>query len=252
MCDIQKANMWKRISAALFDVIMLVIAVVGAALLLSYVLGYDQVSGELASVYDRYEAQYGVPLDLLEEEYAALSDAERANLDAARKAFSADEAAIRLMTVLFNYTLIIATFSILIAYLLLEFLVPLLFGNGQTLGKKVFGVGVIREDGVKITPLMLFVRSVLGKYTLETMIPVMVILLIFFNAMGIFGVVVLGILITVEIAVLMTGNARPMLHDKMARTICVDIASQLIFENEEELLAYKKRVQAERAQREEY
>lgn len=252
MCDIQKANMWKRISAALFDVIMLVIAVVGAALLLSYVLGYDQVSGELASVYDRYEETYGVPLDLLEEEYAALSDAERANLDEARKAFSADEAAIRLMRVLFNYTLIIAAFSVLIAYLLLEFLVPLLFGNGQTLGKKVFGVGVMREDGVKINPLMLFVRTVLGKYTLETMIPIMVVLLIFFNAMGIFGLVVLGILIIVELAVLMTGATRPMIHDKMARTICVDIASQLIFESEEDLIAYKKRVQAERAQREEY
>ena len=38
--DLQKASMWKRISASLFDFILLVIAVAGFAFLLSAILDY--------------------------------------------------------------------------------------------------------------------------------------------------------------------------------------------------------------------
>ena len=40
--SIQKADLWKRASAALFDVIMLGILVVGFALLFSKIVGYDK------------------------------------------------------------------------------------------------------------------------------------------------------------------------------------------------------------------
>lgn len=252
MYDLQKANMWKRISAALLDIILLVIVVIGVALLLSSVLGYDGVSAKMENTYASYEQTYGIRFDITQEEYTALDDAARAQYDAAQKALSEDEELLRLYSTLLNYTLIIVTFSVLAAYLLLEFVVPLLFKNGQTLGKKVFGVGVMREDGVKLTPLLLFIRTVLGKYTVETMIPVMILLLIFFQVMGIFGIVLLGILLTVEIALLIANQARPLLHDKMARTVCIDMASQMIFESEEDLIEYQKRKQAEKAKKADY
>ena len=59
--------------------------------------------------------------------------------------------------------------------------VPLKLGNGQTIGKKVFGIGVMRVDGVQLTTIQLFIRTILGKFTLETMIPVYIVLMIFFN-----------------------------------------------------------------------
>ena len=139
---------------------------------------------------------------------------------------------------------------ILVAFVALEFAVPLLFKNGQTLGKKVFGVAVMREDCVKITPMILFVRAVLGKYTLETMIPVLVVVMIYWNIVGIFGtVLVLGLFIT-QIVLLISTRERRAIHDKLSHTVVVDYASQMIFNSPEELLSYKQRIHAERVESE--
>ena len=81
--------------------------------------------------------------------------------------------------VLVNYTFIIISFSILIGFLIVEFLFPMIFKNGQTLGKKIFGIGVMRVDGVKVTTPILFVRSILGKFTIETMMPVLMVIMIY-------------------------------------------------------------------------
>lgn len=252
MYDLQKANVWKRISAFLFDLIMLVIAIVASALFLSAMLGYDGLSKKLESSYNEYEELYGVDFEISAEDYEKLDDVARDNYDAAKKAVSEDKDIMRLYELMINYTLIIITFSVLIAHLLLEFLVPIVLKNGQTLGKKIFGVGVMREDGVKISNPALFVRAILGKYTIETMIPVMTVALMISGVMGIFGVVVLGILLVTEIAVCSVDQNRPMVHDKMARTVCVDLASQMIFESESEMLEYKKRLQKEKAEKQTY
>ena len=50
MLSIQRAGMWKRISAAMFDGILLGIAVVLFALILSWALGYDGYIDTLTSV----------------------------------------------------------------------------------------------------------------------------------------------------------------------------------------------------------
>jgi hypothetical protein len=42
-----------------------------------------------------------------------------------------------------------------VACALLEFLVPYLLKNGQTVGKKMFSLGVMRVDGVKISTFSL-------------------------------------------------------------------------------------------------
>ena len=141
--DLQKANPWKRISAYLFDLILLVTLTVGIAFLLSSVLGYDVQSDRMEALSQKYATLYGVDLDISVEDYNALSPEEHARYDAATEAFAADAEANYLYSLLINLTLIITTFSILISYLILEFAVPLLFGNGQTLGKKIFGIGVI-------------------------------------------------------------------------------------------------------------
>ena len=173
MYDFQKASSWKRISAKLCDFILTVMLVVGIAWLLSMAVGYDSHYSVMDDAKARYETEYGIDLGISSEEYAALSEAEREKYDAANKAFGSDEEVLAAYSMLINLTLIIITFSILAAYLIFELFVPLIFGNGQTLGKKVFGIGVMREDGVKLFPLFLVVRTVLGKFTIEVMIPVL-------------------------------------------------------------------------------
>ncbi len=252
MYDFQKANIWKRISASLFDIILLVIIIIGLGLLTSRILKYDSLSTHLQDSYSKYEEAYGIDLSISQEEYDALDEASKAKIEAARKAILEDKDIIKTYEKLMNFTLIIITFSILFAYLLLEFVVPLLFKNGQTLGKKVFGVAVMRVDGVRLSSVSLFIRTVLGKYTIETMIPVMVLILFFFGTMNIFCILVVGALLIIQLAMFIIDPARSLIHDKIAKTVCVDLASQMIFDSENEMLEFKKRVQAEKAARAEY
>ena len=250
--DLQKANMWKRISAYMFDFILLCVLVVGMALLLSGILGYDNYIGRLEESYDLYEEKYGISLDISAEEYEKLSDEKKATYEAASDEFAKDVNVITTYNMIANLTLIIATFSILISYLLLEFLVPMLFKNGQTLGKKVFGIAIMRVDGVKVTPFMLFVRTVLGKFTIETLLPVLLIIMILFNVMDFVGLVVIVTLAILQIAVIIATKTNSAIHDLLSATVAVDMASQLIFDSPEELIAYKKRVHAEQAEKSPY
>ncbi|MBQ8287968.1 MAG: RDD family protein [Clostridia bacterium] len=252
MYDLQRADLWKRISAWLFDIILLVIAAVGAALLLSAVLGYDSYSGQLEDVKLRCEKEYGVELDVSEAEYDAKTEEERALYDEAYSAFSHDEEAVHAYGMMVNLTFLIVVFAILFGTLLLEFLVPLLLGNGQTVGKKIFGIGVMREDGVKLTPMLLFIRTVLGKYTVETMIPVMILLMFWFGTMGILGLILILAILVVQVVMVFATRARTPIHDKLAHTVTVDLASQKIFDTPEDLLAYKQRIHAARAQNADY
>ena len=247
--ELQKANMWKRISAGLFDGILLAMLAVGLAFLLSVVLGYDGHTAQLEARYAEYEARYGITLDITSADYDAMTEEERAQYDAALAAFAEDREAGYLYSLLINLTLVIITFGILLSYLILELIVPLLFGNGQTVGKKVFGIGVMHVNALKITPQMLFIRTVLGKYTLETMIPVLLILMIFFGIIGIEGTTIILVLALVQVVLLAATRTRSAIHDLLAQSVTVDLASQMIFENAEARMNYVKNRAAEEAAR---
>lgn len=238
--------MWKRISAFLFDFILLLVAVAGFAFLLSAVFGYDRHNTALEEAYATYEAQYGVVFDISQEEFMQLSVAEQQAWNDAYGALIKDEDAMYSYNMVVNLTLLIITLAILAAYLVLEFFIPVRFGHGQTLGKKIFGVAVMRVDGVKVTPPLMFIRSILGKFTIETMIPVLICIMIFFNMIGIVGIFILGLILLLQIILLITTHTNSCIHDVLAKTVAVDMASQLIFDTEEELIAYKNKVHAEK------
>ena len=244
MYDLQKASMWKRVSAALCDLMALGVVAIGALLLLSALLGYDGYAERLEQISESYEAQYDVDFDLAESDYEKLTDADKEKYQQAIDAFSADPEANHIYNLLVNLTFVMVIFSILIAFLLLELLVPLLFGNGQTLGKKVFGVAVMREDGVKLAPMLLFVRAILGKYTVETMIPTLIVIMIYWNMIGILGTALLFGILALQLVMLSAGNTRQVLHDRLSHTIVVDYASQMIFDSPEAMVAYKQRAHA--------
>lgn len=250
--DIQRASLWKRISALIFDFIILGIVTVGVAFLLSSAVDYDGRAAERDALRNEFEAEYGVDFDIKQSDYNALPEAERQKLDDAYKAFATDPEVNRMDVLIINLTLIIISFSILISYLLLEILVPMKLKNGQTLGKKIFGIGVMRADGVKLSTLQLLIRTILGKYTLETMIPVLLILMYLFNFMPLFCVVGLGVLAILEIICMSVQRIRAPIHDAIAGTVTVDIASQLIFDTAEELMEYKKKLHAEAVNKAEY
>lgn len=250
--DLQKANIWKRIAAWIFDGILICVLAVGCGLLLAEVLGYDSHAQALDAAYAKYETQYGIKFEITPEAYAAMSQQEQQNYDAAYAALLEDEAAIVAYNKVLNQSLLMVTFGILAAMLLLEFGVPLWLGNGQTVGKKIFSLGLIRTDSVRVNSMQLFTRAVLGKFTLETMIPVYILIMIFFGSMGIIGTFVLFALGVIQLVLLVVTRNNSQIHDLLAGTIVVDIASQTVFRDTEALIEYTKRIHAEQAARQEY
>ena len=245
--DLQKASMWKRISAFLFDSIMLGFVAVLCAWLLSVVTGFDGHYDTLPERYAHYEEAYGVSFSQTLAEYEQMTAEELRTLDDAYAALAQDDTAVYSYNMVMQLTLLITTIGIFLGFLVMEFAIPMCFKNGQTLGKKVFGIGVMRVDGVKLSPLLLFARTVLGKATVETLLPVLIVVMIYFDYMGLLGTVLLLALALIQLGLLIATRYRTPIHDKLAQTVTVDFASQLIFDSPEALLEYKQRIHAEHA-----
>lgn len=244
--------MWKRISAFLFDLILLSIVSVLFAWVLSQVMGYDGYQQRLDEAYTRVGEEYGIDLRMPLAEYNALDDAGRATLNAAYDALSADAEANRTYSMLIQLTILISSIAILLGYLTMEFAVPLKLGDGRTLGKKVFGLAVMQNDGVRLRAVGLFIRTVLGKYAVETMIPVIILMMVFWGTIGVMGPIVLFAILAVEAAVMVGTKTNAMIHDLLAATVVVDYASQMIFDTREDLIRYKEKIHAEMAAKQEY
>ena len=249
MTSLQKANVGKRIISAIFDGILISIIAVGLIAVLSGVFKTDNHLNVYRKAYDKYSTEYGITLNY--EEYNALTDEEKADYNdraiKAEEAFANDKDAMYAYNMFISLSLIIITSGILTSVVLIEFVVPLFLGNGQTLGKKVFGIALMHKEGIKVSNLQLFTRSVLGKFAIEIMIPVHILMMIYFNSIGIISSIILFILLAVQLICIIATHTNSLLHDVMAGTVAVDMASQKIFESREALMEYTKKIHAEKA-----
>jgi len=250
--DIQKAALLKRISAWIFDAILLVVVATGVALALSVAVDFDSHTNRLSAVYEQYEQQYGIDFDITPEELSKLTEEELQRYEEASTALSTDNDAITAYNMVLNLMLVILTGSILLSFIGLEILVPLRLQNGQTLGKKIFGVALMRRNGVKINAISLTIRTILGKFTIETMIPVLLFLMMILGLIGVVAPVMLLVLLVAQLLSLVLSRRGAALHDLLADTVAVDLESQMIFDSEEELVEYAKKLAAEKASRSPY
>lgn len=250
--DLQKANMWKRISAWMFDLILTATLAIGIWLILSAVMGYDSTSRRMNEIYDKYSTQYGVDFEISQSDYQALSPAELQSYQEATDAMNADAEAVEVYNRLVRLSLLVTTLGIFFAILIWEFFIPLGLGDGQTLGKKIFGLCLMRSDKVKVNNAQLFARAVLGKFAIETMIPVYIIEMIFWGTVGLVGPAILFVLLIAQAAALIASQTNSALHDLIAGTVVVDRNSQMIFRTSEDLIEYQKQVAADLAARATY
>lgn len=249
--DIQRASILKRVAAGIFDGILLCIFAVGFAWMLSSMLNYNSYHVEYTNHLSHYEESYGVKFDISQSEYQALTGESKENYDAAYQALIADESAMHSYNMMLNLALVITTFGILLSIVLLEYIVPLMLKNGQTIGKKIFSIGLIRSDSVQMNHMQLFVRTILGKFTIETMLPVYIVIMLLFNpaGIGIMGLIIIAALLLLQIILLIVTKNNSLIHDMLAGTVAIDISSQMIFRTSEELIAYKEKIHAEQVAR---
>ena len=251
--SLQKANFWKRISAYLLDFILTVILATGAAFVVSSIVKYDACldaySAKQSFYYSQAEEKYNIDLKITEEAYNAMTEEERTAYDETQKlaleeinqALNTDEEFLALHSKMFTFTLLIFSLSLLTSIFIVYFVAPLIFKNGQTLGKKIFGLGVIRTNFVKISNPVLFIRSIVGLFAMETMFPILMLLMTFFGLLGGIGLIMIVLLFILQIGVLIATKTNSSIHDLLSDTVVVDYACQQIFETEEDLIAYKQK-----------
>ena len=252
MLDLQKASVLKRASAFLLDIILLFVLITGFAFALFSVTGYDDYAARLEEKEKVYEEQYGVSFNVTEKEYNELTEEARATLDAAYEAFGKDEEVLYLYNMQLNLILMLSTVSILLAYVLLELILPLVFKNGQTVGKKIFGIALMHTNGVRLSTMGLFIRTVLGKFTLETMIPVYILLMSLFGSLGSTGTILLILILILQVGVVIITKTNSAIHDLLSGTVAVDLSSQMIFDSVDAMTEYKKRIHAEQVKNADY
>ena len=249
---LQKASLLKRFSAGLLDFIAVSIIATLFIWTISFLSGYDRWNDSLYAHYDKYESQYGIKFTITQEEYASYDDETRNRYDSAYSALISDSDAMKAYRMVTNLILLSLSLGIFIAVLIWHFVIPLFTKDGRTLGKIFFGLGVMRRNSVRMNHIALFIRAILGIYTIETMVPVLIITLIVMNSIGIVGPLVLLGLLLLEIALLSFTRCRQTIHCIISDTVVVDYGSQKIYGSEEELLEEKKEKARIRAERDPY
>lgn len=238
--DIQNASLWKRASAWLLDFIIFLILATGFAFVMSLITNYSHYDEELHKYYTQYEEEYNARIDITSSEIEELSEEDRARYEEMFEALNNDQDVLYYYNMTINLMIVIVSIGCLLSVIVSEFVVPLIFKNGQTIGKKVFALGVVKNNAVRITHLQLFIRSFLGKFAIEIMIPVIMIIMLIAGQGNVFNVILLvGIVILQGILCIMT-KYHQAIHDVLAYTVVVDLQTQMIFDNEDELLEYKK------------
>lgn len=244
--DLRKAGLLKRIPAWILDTILISILAVFGAWALSSLLNYDSYQSTLSAAYEKYASEYGITRELAYTEPSLLTQEQIDQLNAASAAIAADSEAVYAYNMVINLQMLIVTFGLLFAFLVLEFVVPLVLKDGQTVGKRIFGVGLMHAEGIRITHVGLFVRAILGKYAVGTMIPVCCLITIINGTAQPLLLLAAAAVLLVQLGMLVFSRNHLLLHDRMSMTVAVDLASQMIFSTREEMLEYKKKAHAER------
>lgn len=241
--DVQRASMLKRISALILDLILTLVLSTGCATAVSSIVGYDNQYEKMQSIIKTYEKQYGVSYDTTAAEAEEMIPERKAALEELRNAIASDKDINQAYAVLMNMQMVIISIGVLLGFVGIELVIPLILKNGQTVGKKVFGLCLMQTDHTRIKPIMLVVRTFLGKYTIETMVPVLIIYMILYSSIGITGPIILCLLLLLQLAMLIITQNNSAIHDLLAGTVVVDAKSQKIFDNLEALEAYKKKIE---------
>lgn len=270
MFELRKIGIIRRASALLLDAILLAVLATGFMFLISLMCNYkeeERLSLQYYAEWEDYRKTYvgyvaaycDYTYEETEDDYVITRNGEQSSLNELMQSLADNkdgsetmQAAYAAYTALppaeevnwqyryvYNLLFMMTSIGVLLSYIILEFILPVIFKNGQTIGKKVFGCCLVRPNCVKITTLALFARTILGKYAIETMFPILLVFLFLFNGIGILAIILLAALVLLNIILFIALKNRTPLHDVLAGTVVADMRLQMIFQSDEELAEKK-------------
>lgn len=246
MSDFFKAPPIKRLAAYLIDLILLLAITAGVSVWIGTAMDYSGQMDALQGVYTDYEQKYGIKdLDsITQEEYQALSQADKDKYENAWTEMDEDPAARNTLNMIVLTRIIALGVGTLLGYLILEVLLPLVFKNGQTLGKKALGLCVMHKDHVRVGVMQVILRAVVGKYFVGTLIPLVLLMVPNFSIWIISGSTIVAVIAMAQAFIVLMSQANCGIHDKLFHTVVADFNQQYIFDTLEERRAYDAELEA--------
>jgi uncharacterized RDD family membrane protein YckC len=220
--SIQNAGIFQRLIAFLVDAILVFflhftfsLAVISPV---SNQFGYQQ----LVTDYNAQLVEFHLGEYSLEDGSFIMYNMDEID-EADLQAFYDDPEAKEISTRKFIFDFVQVSVGLLLAELVVLMLMPLLLKNGQTLGKKLMRLGLVDNQGLKVKPINVVMRFLIGWFVFETALSLI---------MTMFVGLPLFILISALMA-LLTRNKRA-LHDIIGSTIVVNLDKMILFETTEE------------------
>ena len=213
--------MFRRFGSFIVDLCLVIVITVLIALPLRGISGYAATSDSMNAIFNRIAEKHGVDINITNQQYNALPDAEKLAIDAALEEIAADEEAGELYAKTVRLLMIVTFSSLLVSVVLLELVVPLLFKNGQTLGKKLMRLKVERRDGSDVNLVTLLLRSITGKFFIDYALPVFFFFAFVYANAGRTPLIGLLMLELGQIVCIVVTRERRAIHDIIAGTVVV-------------------------------
>ena len=222
MVDQRMAHFARRIGAAIVDIFITFLIGIVIGIFLCRLFGFRKYYDVYEQDIHRFEEQYNVVFDVSAEEFDSYSEEDIEKYHIAYDALANEETASSHYTNLVKTVVFGFAMGVFFGFVITDFCIPLLLKNGRTLGKKLFYLCVVSEDGNPVTALKLLNRAVIGKYVVETMLPAYIIIMVAFQVFNAAVCLILGIALLIFQIVLFFGKKPRLLHDIFAKTLAVD------------------------------
>lgn len=190
------AGLMKRFSSTLMDSVVIIIFSVLFVSILFSLTNFDYYNTELISYYDRYE-----------DDIASILD---------------DDAACESYNVVIKLLCFNIALGILIAYIISEVLIPLLLPNGESIGKRIFGITIMRIDERKIGVGTLLLRGLISKYLIETVPVVFITLYALFFSSYVYLIIIPIAIVVLNVSLVIFRRDHRALHDMIAGTVVLE------------------------------
>jgi len=226
----KKASIIKRLGAYLIDAILFITIFAGMVLLVSYIVGYQNNYTLLENKY----IEHGVYV--LKNNSYTFCDETTELCKQAWIDFNNDKDACYYYDHSTSLTTLIITISAFISYGILEFVIPIIFKNGQTIGMKCFRIGLIDKQGIRVKNIQIFIRFLFGKFLVSRILPIYGFIFMVFNLTGgLYGfVLAVGILLC-DLGMMIFSETKSGIANAISSTYAVDLEETYIFNTIEEL-----------------
>lgn len=122
------------------------------------------------------------------------------------------------------YSIVIMIAALTISSLILYLIIPLFMPNGETIGKKLFSLGLASaKDGFKVRKSQIIIRF-----------------LVFFLFEILLSIFTLGIPLIISFSMLVFNKTGYTLHDYLAATVVLDRKSSVIYKDYEEFINHER------------